>query len=373
LAKRAFAVFITLSIVGVLAYLADVQLLVRALEALPPQQLALLVGVFLLGALVKGLRWAFYLRAAQLDIRWRDGMTTYLAAMTTSPLPGGSWLAPRLAQEHGHVRMRQAAPAVFFGFIIDAITVPTLVFILFLVTDQPRYSFVVPLIGLGLGIVMFSIGRSELVWQFVSRQLARSRFTRGWLPKEQDVQLRVRSLMRPGPVLGGILFSLGATLCSAAFLLVIVDALTIRGLEPLEALWIHSVSETAGIAIPIPGGFGVTDSSIAGMLNRTGIGLTRATFLALMLRSMSVVFRVFFGSLVLFLFYDRFLLSVLDIRGRTRNAYHRAVSIPGLKQTLRPVANALRARASQPVAPILDASVTILETPAAVEEGTAGD
>ncbi|HLT20351.1 MAG TPA: lysylphosphatidylglycerol synthase transmembrane domain-containing protein [Thermomicrobiales bacterium] len=364
--KRAFVVSIVLAIVGVLAYLADIELLVRALEALPPQQLALLVGVFLFGALVKGLRWAFYLRAAKLDIRWRDGMTTYLAAMTTSPLPGGSWLAPRLAQEHGHVRMRQAAPAVFFGFIVDAITVPTLVFILFLATDQPRYSFVVPLVGLGLGITLFSVGRSQLVWNFVSRQLARTRFTRGWLPKEQDIQIRVRALMRPGPVLGGIIFSLGATLCSAAFLMVIVDALTIRGLQPLEALWIHTVSETAGIAIPIPGGFGVTDSSIAGMLNRTGIGLTRATFLALILRSMSVVFRVFFGTLFLFLYYDRFLLSVLDIRGRTRNAYRRAITIPGLKQTLRPLAAALHLRHRQPVAPMLD-------IPGPIEEGSVGD
>ncbi len=333
--KRASVIIITIATIAVLVYLADFELLVRVLEALPPQTLALLVGLFLLGAIVKGLRWAFYLRSARLQLRWRDGMTTYLAAMSTSPLPGGSWLAPRLAQEHGQIRMRQAAPALFFGFIIDALTIPTLVLILFFVTDQSRYSFAFPLVGLTIGILLFSMGRSKLIWTFVARLLARNRFTRGWLPKEHDVQLRVQAQLRPGPVAGGIVFSIAATLLSAAFLMVLVNALTFRGIGEIEVLWVHTVSETAGIAIPVPGGFGVTDSSIAGLLNQLGIGLQRATFLALMLRSMSVVLRVFFGSLVLFLFYDKFLLEALNIRRHGRRAYRRAINVPGLRHMIR--------------------------------------
>ncbi len=332
--KRASVIIITLAILAVLAYLADFKLLVAVLDALSPVTLLLLVGLFLAGAVVKGLRWAFYLRAARLNIRWRDGTTTYLAAMTTSPLPGGSWLAPRLAQEHGLIRMRQAAPALFFGFIIDALTVPPMVLIFFLVTGQPRYNLAIPLIGIGIGIVLFAMGRSRLVWNFVARQLARNRFTRGWLPKERDVHLRVQALMRPGSIAGGIGFSIGATLLSAVFLMVLVDALTFRGMSSVEAFWVHTVSETAGIALPVPGGFGVTDSSITGLLNQLGIGLRRATFLALILRSMSVVFRVFFGSLVLFLVYDQFLLSVLNIRRHTRRAYRRAAMVPGLRHAL---------------------------------------
>jgi hypothetical protein len=353
--KRVSLILVAFATLAGLAYLADFELLVRVLEALPPQTLAMLIGVFLLGAILKGFRWAFYLRSARLDIRWRDGVTTYLAAMTTTPLPGGSWLAPRLAQEHGDIRMRQAAPALFVGFIIDAVTVPLLVLLLFIATDQPRYSAVVPAIGLGLGVVLFAMGRSKLIWQLVARLLARSRFTCRWLPQEQDIQLRVQALMRPKVLLGGIVFSIVATLFSAWFLMVLVTALTIRGISPEEALWVHSVAETASIALPIPGGF-VTDSSTAGLLTQINIGLQRATFLALILRSMSIVFRLVLGSLVLFVRYDQFLLGVLDLRGRTRTAYRHAIRVPGLKQTLAPLVTAVQMRLARPIAAVIDSS-----------------
>ncbi len=343
------------TLVGLLV-LADIELLVQVLDALPASSLALLIGVFLAGAVLKGLRWAFYLRSARLDIRWRDGMTTFLAGMSTSPLPGGSWLAPRLAQEHGIARMSQAAPALFVSFIVDAITLPTMILALFIITDQSRYSFAIPVVGIAIGLVLLAMGRSTRVWNIVARVLDRSRFTRRWLPQERDVQMRVQALMSPRVLLGGAAFSLGATILSAAFLYGLVSALTFRGISPWEALWIHSVSETAGIAIPIPGGFGVTDSSITGMLTQHNIGLRRATFLALVLRSSDAAFRVAFGTLVLFLRYERFLLNALDLRGRTRGAYRHACRVPGFRMACEPLANAVLLHVIQPVAALVEST-----------------
>lgn len=348
-----------------LALLADFELMVRALEAMPASTLALVIGVFLAGAILKGYRWAFYLRSARLDIRWRDGLTSFLAGMSTSPLPGGSWLAPRLAQEHGPVRMRQAAPALFVSFIVDAITVPSLVLVLLIVTNQPRYSYAIPIIGLTLGLVLMAMGRSSRVWNLVARLLSRTRLTRRWLPKERDIQMSVQALMRPRVLLGGVVFSIAATILSAAFLLLIVNGLVFSDITGEEALWIHSVSEAASIAIPIPGGFGVTDSSIAGMLTQHGIGFRRATFIALALRSFSTGFRVLFGSIVLFVRYDQFLLNALDFRSRTRKVYWRATGTPALNRTLAPVVNAVRLRLSPPVGSIVD-------TPP-IEEATLSD
>ena len=339
-----------------LVVLADIKLLIDVLTALPLSSLALLVAVFLVSAILKSLRWAFYLRSARLNIRWRDGMTSFLAGMTTASLPGGSWLAPRLAQEHGHVRMRQAAPALFVSFIVDAITLPLLILVLIIVIDQPAYSFVIPAAGLLLGLALLAMGRSARVWNLVARGLNRSRVTRRWLPQERDVQMRVQALMRPRVLLGGIAFSFTATLLSAAFLMTLVVALTFRGISPGESLWVHSVSESARIALPVPGGIGVTDSSITGLLTQHEIGLRRATFLALVLRSSEAIFRVVFGALVLFLRYDRFLLNALDLRGRTRGAYRRACSVPGLKQTLEPLVAAIQLRFFQPITVAIEPS-----------------
>ena len=96
-----------------------------------------------------------------------------------------------------------------------------------------------------------------------------------------------------------------------------------------------------------------------------GIGLRRATFIAIALRSIDAGMRVFFGTVFLFLRYDRFLLDALDLRSRTRKAYRRAITIPGIKQTLAPVVNAILARVTEPIVEIVDAQP--------IEKASAGD
>lgn len=335
MARRIALLIIGISALGGLLYFADFELLAAVLATMPAPVLAALVGIFLASSIMKGLRWAFYLRAAHLDIRWRDGLTSYLAAFATSAIPGGSWLAPRLAQEHGKVRMRQAAAALFVSFIGDAIAISSVAFVLFLVTEQPAYRFLVPVAGIAIGIVSIAMGRSSIVWAGVSRILDRWRLTRRLVPKERDIQSRVQVLMRPKVILGGIAFSISTTVLTAAFLLVLVNALTFRGISVVESLFVLSTAEATAVVIPFTGGFGVTDSSMAGMMTTLAIGLQRATFVALMFRSIELLFKMLLGVMVLFLRYDQFLLNVLDIRARSKDAYNWATCLPGVQHLMK--------------------------------------
>ena len=76
-------------------------------------------------ALAQAARWSYYLRSAELPIRRRDAMTSFLAGMSLGWLPGGGLIAARLAQEHGRVRMRQAAPALLVKLVADLFVVAT--------------------------------------------------------------------------------------------------------------------------------------------------------------------------------------------------------------------------------------------------------
>ncbi|MDQ3549352.1 MAG: lysylphosphatidylglycerol synthase domain-containing protein, partial [Chloroflexota bacterium] len=119
--RRIILIVIATAVLAAAIFYVDFSTLWSALAGLTTTTVVLLVILLFTGALVKSLRWAFYLRAAQLDISWRDGMTTYLAGMAAGAIPGGSWLPARLAQEHGSVRMRQAAAGLFVGFVADMI------------------------------------------------------------------------------------------------------------------------------------------------------------------------------------------------------------------------------------------------------------
>ena len=89
--------------------------LIRVIRYLPGRTACTLLILLIGSEIVKGLRWAFFLRGADLNIRVVDGLTSYLAAQAASALPGGSALAVRMAEEHGGIRRRQAASGLWLA------------------------------------------------------------------------------------------------------------------------------------------------------------------------------------------------------------------------------------------------------------------
>jgi uncharacterized protein (TIRG00374 family) len=316
--RRIILIVIAIAITAAAVFYVDFSTLWAALAGLSTVTLILLALCLISSALIKSVRWAFYLRAAKLDISWRDGMTTYLAGMAAGAIPGGSWLPARLAQEHGDIRMRQAAAGIFVGFVADMLALAMLAATTIVLSDEPRPRLIIPGAAIVLAALLIAMGRSERLWYFVDRLLARSRFTRKLLPKEADIHQKVSAVMR-APVIGrGVAFSLVTTSIAVGMLYLLVNGLTFTGITVLQAFYVHSFSESAATVIPSPGGIGVIDSSMAGLLNSLSIGWIRATFVVLTIRSTDLLFKTVFGSLMLVIFYNRLLREVLQVKRRAR-------------------------------------------------------
>ncbi len=328
--RRLVFFIIVIAAVIAVARFVDFSTFWSAITGLSTETLIAVIALMSVSAIVKGLRWAFYLRAAKLDISWRNGMTSYLAGMSAGALPGGSWLPARLAQEHGNVHMREAASGLFVGFVADSLGISLLAYVGMLLVHQPGGRFALPISGLVIASTLIAMGRSERVWKFIARLLSRSRLTRGWIPKEADIQQRVSTLMRPSVIARGVAFCVTTTLLAVAMFYVLANALTFTGIGAREALFVHSVSESAAMVIPIPGGYGISDSSMAGLMGSLGIGWVRATFVVLAIRSFDLLFKTIVGSIMLVVFYRPLLASVLKVRSRASAAWHY-----GLRVTLR--------------------------------------
>lgn len=329
-----FFIIVIAAIIAIVRFV-DFGTFLTAIRGMPTTTLVAVIALMAASAIVKGLRWAFYLRAAQLDISWRDGVTSYLAGMSAGALPGGSWLPARLAQEHGNVHMREAASGLFVGFVADSLGISLLAYAGMLLVHQPGGRFALPIFGLVIASTLIAMGRSERVWKFIARLLSRSRFTRGWIPKEADIQQRVAALMRASVISRGVAFSVTTTLLAVAMFYLLANALTFTGVGAREALFIHAVSESAAMVIPIPGGYGISDSSMAGLMGSVGIGWVRATFVVLAIRSFDLLFKTIVGAVMLVIFYHGLLASVLKVRRRARVAWHygRRMTWHGLRLT----------------------------------------
>jgi len=316
--RRTILIVIAVAVTAAAVFYVDFSTLWSALAGLSTLTLILLALCLLGSAIVKALRWAYYLRAADLDITWREGMTTYLAGMAAGAIPGGSWLPARLAQEHGNIRMRQAAAGLFVGFVGDMLALALLATATIFINGEPRPRLLIPFAAIALGSLLIAMGRSERLWYFVDRLLARSRFTSKLLPKEADIHQKVSAVMQAPVIARGIAFSLVTTSIAVAMLYLLVNGLTFTGISVLQAYYVHSFSESAATVIPSPGGIGVIDSSIAGLLNSLSIGWVRATFIVLTIRSIDLLFKTVFGTLMLVIFYNRLLREVLQVRRRAK-------------------------------------------------------
>lgn len=327
-----FLVIVIAAIVAIFLFV-DFGTFWSAITGVPTSALIAVVILMMISAVVKGLRWAYYLRAAKLDISWRDGMTTYLAGMSAGALPGGSWLPARLAQEHGEVHMREAAAALFVGFVADTLSISLLAYFAMVLVHQPGGHFFLPITGLAMASLLIAMGRSRRVWSTIARGLSRYRLTRGWVPKEADIQERVSALMRAPVISRGVAFSVTTTILAAAMLYVLANSLTFTGVGARDALFVHSVSESAAMVLPIPGGYGVSDSSKAGLMSSLGIGWVRATFVVLAIRSFDLLFKTLAGSIMLVTFYRPLLASALKVRRRAHAAWHysKGLTLRGLR------------------------------------------
>ena len=319
--RRLIFFAIAISVIIGVVILVDFSTFVSAVAGLPRETVLILIVLLTISAIIKAIRWAYYLRAAQLDISWRDGMTTYLAGMSASALPGGSVLPARLAQEHGHVRMREAASGIFVSFAADTIAISLVAYAGMLAMRRPGGNFVLPALGFLIATILIAMGRSERVWQFVGRLLLRWRLTQGWLSKEEDLHYRVAALMHARVIATGVGFSTVTTLISAAILFTVANGLTFTGLSAIESVYVHGVSEVAAMVIPVPAGIGVSDSSMAGLMTSVGIGWIRATYVVLAIRSVDLLFKTIAGSIVLVVRYHELLASILKIRRRAKRAW----------------------------------------------------
>lgn len=330
-------VLLTIVIAAIIAIVKFVNFstLASAVTSVPRETLIVVIGLLAISAIVKSLRWAYYLRASKLQITWHDGMTSYLAGMSAGALPGGSWLQARLAQEHGDVHMHEAAAGLFVSFVADSLGIALLAYAGMLLVHQPGTSFLLPIFGLILASVLIAMGRSPRVWALIALQLSRFRLTRRWVPKEADLQQRVAAVMRAPVIAGGVAFSMATTLLAVAILYALANALTFSGLGGREALFVHTASESASMVLPIPGGYGISDSSMAGLMSSQGIGWVRATFVILAIRSFNILFKSIVGSLMLVIFYRSLLMSMLKVRRRARTAllFGQRITWHGLRLT----------------------------------------
>lgn len=250
--------------------------------------------------LVRWLKWEFYL--ARLDIRGvgrLDSLLTYLSGFVLTVTPGkvGEVFKSLVLFETYGVPVARTAPIVVAERVTDVIGVVVLIVI-------GSLGFSGGLFWAGLGatavllllVVVMNRALSTAIIRFVEKLPGPFRRIG---PKLHEAYDSLATLVRPANLILPTLLSIVAWALECTALWVILRGFgqdTGLGL----ATFFYATSTLAGALVPVPGGLGVTETSLQGQLQELGhVGATTATASMILVRFATLWFAVLVGFLSL--------------------------------------------------------------------------
>ena len=250
--------------------------------------------------LVRFLKWEFYL--ARLGIRGVgkvDSLLTYLSGFVLTVTPGkvGEVFKSLVLFETYGVPVARTAPIVVAERVTDVIGVVVLI--------------VIGSLGFSGGLVWAGLGMAAVLVLLVvvsSRRLSTAIIGlverlpgpfRKIGPKLHEAYDSLATLVKPANLLLPTVLSIAAWALECTALWVIL-----KGFEQETGLglatFFYATSTLAGALVPVPGGLGVTETSLQGQLQELGhVGATTATAAMILVRFATLWFAVLVGFVAL--------------------------------------------------------------------------
>ena len=256
-------------------------------------------------------KWDFYLRTLAIDLPKKDSFIIFLSGliMTISPGKIGELLKTVLLKQANRTPISVSAPIVVAERLTDfvALVVISLAGLaLFTVETASVLVLVAVVVVLALFVGLVSNRRASL-WMIGLIEHRRMFAKVGH--RLHDAYESIYRLVRPGPLTVATIWSTLAWFCECLGFWITISAFT-DDPNLMAASFIYALGTIVGVVSP--GGLGVTEGSMLGMLQTKALmgaarlGKADAGAATLIIRIATLWFAVFVGAVVLILFQGRF-------------------------------------------------------------------
>ncbi|MDW8362922.1 MAG: lysylphosphatidylglycerol synthase transmembrane domain-containing protein [Myxococcales bacterium] len=253
---------------GGLALWADASQMMAALRRLPFGALVLAVALATVNYALRFVRWQYYLHLVEVRVPVGESLLAFLAAFVGGVTPGklGETLKALMLYESRGAPIARTAPLVVSERLTDLVA-------LVLLTAAGAGAVEGGWIYAAVGAVVAGL----LLLVVLSRPLADA--VLGWLermpglrrigPRLREAHGALRDTMAPGPLLLGTFVATVAWAFEVESLRVLCRGLGVQADVQLCAL-AYGASTLAGAVAMMPGGLGVTEAGMAGLLEVAG-------------------------------------------------------------------------------------------------------
>ena len=298
-----FLVLLGAVFLGGLMFLGDYRQVISNISSIPVATLLLVLFLTFLNYVLRAVKWHFLLSIVGVNIPFSESFKVFLAglSMGITPAKAGEILKPYLLKEKFNVDMKKTIPVVLAERLSDVIGVGILAAIgaaSFVAYHGALFFFAVLIIA---GIAVLN---SRRFMRFALSILGRVSFLKKYSEALEKSMESLRSLMKPKPLFLSSVLSVVSWFFECLALFVLASSLNVN-LPLLSAIFVFSFSSIFGAVFVLPGGLGVAEGSMLGLLLFSGVALGMAVTLTVVIRMATLWFGFLLGIAALALFWKK--------------------------------------------------------------------
>lgn len=283
--------------------------------------LPLLLFIALSNYLVRFIKWQYYLKILKINIPAIDSFIIFFSgfALTITPGKMGEVIKSYFLKKGFDIPISRTAPIVFADRLTDLMA-----FLLISAVGAYGFSYGKNVIWIIFFIIMIIISVILIrpIGLAFFQLLTRIKFVSKHASRIMDIYETSYSLILPKRIVFPLLVSIIAWSLEALdfyFILVLMNL----NIDAFASFFVYCFSTIIGAVMMMPGGLGVTDGSIAGLLKFLSIDMGSAAFATMLIRAVTLWFAVIIGVVFLLIAENKFKIRDLKLtKGKIRLLFH---------------------------------------------------
>ncbi|MEZ4462356.1 MAG: lysylphosphatidylglycerol synthase transmembrane domain-containing protein [bacterium] len=295
-------VVIAVLVYASVALWADARAVLQSLTSLPYQVFMAALGLTVVNYALRFAKWSLFLRRLEIRVPVRLSFVVFLAGMSMSITPGkvGEVLKSVLLRQSCDVPVARTAPVVFMERLTDLLGLVMIAMFGFSRFEFGRVPFVIVCVLLLLTIV--ALQRPRLIHKGLGLLDKVPRLSR-FRAKAEELYASTRAMLEWKILAATTVVSVFSWGMEATAFHLLVEGLGGHADFGLTS-FIYAMSTILGAVSFLPGGLGVTEGSMIGVLNVFGVfeSISAATAATYLIRFATLWFGVVAGFIALLVF-----------------------------------------------------------------------
>ena len=288
----------TIILYAIFLFLADFNLIQEKISNFKINYLPIILILVTLSLIPIFIRWHFLLKNCEINIPLTKSIAVFLSGMAFDITPGqiGALMKSQILKISSNIPRTKTAPIVFIEKLYDLIGAIIAAAMGIIILGMESYLIIIPILVLTI-IFFFMYYRpaSELFFKRITKTKYFSKYVENISEFDKIVQKSTSVKIATICILLAVTYWF---IISTAVYYTLI-AFDVNTLDYLKVLAIYATSALLGAVSLIPGGVGIAEGTIAGLLTLEGIDISIALVLSVVIRVFTFWFVVVVGFISL--------------------------------------------------------------------------